>query len=148
NEEFLPQDLTGVHGLELFGHHPHPLLVVVDDLDFDRAIRGPAEAHSELVIDPDRVLAFAIAQQCLEAVTRWRSQIAEIARGVEVTQFPPRYLDQIGRKAFRALAIENSLGGFVPEAPDHGKYVSFSDTAVKSSLERPAALSRRLKQNV
>jgi hypothetical protein len=93
--------------------------VVVHDLDVRRAFRRPKKAYPELVVDPDRVLPFAIASQRLETVAWRRPQVAEIASGVEVAQLPARHLDQIGRKAFGTLAVENSLGCLVPEAPDY-----------------------------
>jgi hypothetical protein len=40
------------------------------------------------VVDPDRVLSLAIARQSLKTVAWGRPQVAEIARGAEVTQFP------------------------------------------------------------
>ncbi len=41
-----------------------------------------------LVVDPDRVLPLATARQSLKTVAWGRPQVAEIARGAEVTQFP------------------------------------------------------------
>ncbi len=68
------------------------------------------------------------ARERLEAVAWRRPQVAEIARGVEVAQFPARRLDQVGRKALWTLAIEDRFGGLVPEALDHQLLVSFNDT--------------------
>jgi hypothetical protein len=66
-------------------------------------------------------LPLAIARQRLKMVT-WRlAQVAEIARGVKVAQFPTRHLDQIGRKALRAFAVEDGFGSLIPEALDHKK---------------------------
>ena len=93
--------------------------MVVYDFDFRRAFRRPNKAHPELVVDPDRMLPLAIARQRLKTVARRRPQVAEIVRGIEVAQFSARHLDQIGRKALRTFAIEEGLGGLMPEAPDH-----------------------------
>src|SRR5712691_12502448 len=41
-----------------------------------------------LVVDPDRVFPLATARQSLKTVAWGRPQVAEIARGAEVTQFP------------------------------------------------------------
>jgi hypothetical protein len=60
--------------------------VVVHDLDLRRALRRPNKAHPELVVDPDRVLLLAVARQSLKSVAWRRPQVAEIARGAEVTQ--------------------------------------------------------------
>jgi hypothetical protein len=105
--------------------------VVVYDFDFRRAFRRPNKAHPELVIDPDRVLPLAITRQRFKTVAWRRPQVSEIARGVEVAQFPTRHLDQIGRKALGTFAIEDDLSGLVPEVSDHARYVSLNDTVVK-----------------
>jgi hypothetical protein len=103
----------------------------VRDLDLYRAFRRPNEANPELVVDPDRVLSLAIVCKRLKSIAWRRSQIAEIARGIEVAQFPPRHLHQSGRKTLRTFAIEDGLGGFFQEAPDHAPFVSLNDTPVK-----------------
>ena len=105
--------------------------MVVDDLDLRRAFRRPNKAYPELIVDTDRVLPPAIARERLKAIARRRPQIAEIAHGVEVAQFPARHIDQVGRKAFRALAIEDGFGRLVTEASDHEAFVSSNDTYVK-----------------
>jgi hypothetical protein len=74
--------------------------MIVYDLDLCRALCGPDKARPELAVDPDRVLPLAVARQRLETVSRGRPQVAEIARSVEIAQFPARRLDQIGRKAY------------------------------------------------
>src|SRR5580704_9996562 len=120
----------GCIGLSFLAIAVPSLLMVVHNLDLRRAFRRPDKAQPELVVDPDRVSSLAIACQSLETVAWRRPQVAEIARSVEVAQFPACHLDQIGRKALRTLAVEDSLGGLVPKAPDHRRCVSFSDTDV------------------
>jgi plasmid stabilization system protein ParE len=78
-------------------------------------------------------LPLAITSQRFKTVAWRRPQVAEIARSVEVAQFPARHLDQIGRKALGTFAIEDGLSGLVPEVSDHTRYVSSNDTAVKVS---------------
>ena len=80
--------------------------MVVYDFDFRRAFRRPNEADPKLVVDPDRMSPLPIARQRFKAIAWRRPQIAEIARGVEVAQFPSRRLDQSGRKALRMFAVE------------------------------------------
>jgi hypothetical protein len=108
--------------------------VVVHDLDVRRAFRRPNKAHPELVVDPDRVLPLAIARQPLKTVAWRRPQVAEIARRVELAQFPARHLDQIGRKALGTFAIEDRLGGLVREVSDHQACVSLDDTDVNGRV--------------
>jgi hypothetical protein len=42
--------------------------MIVHDLDIQRVIGAPAKAHPPLVVDPNAVLALAIALQCFEPV--------------------------------------------------------------------------------
>ena len=88
--------------------------MVVHDLYVRRVFPRPNEAHPELVVDPDRMLPPAIAGQRLKAVARGDLKSQEIARGIEVAQFPPRHLDQIGWKTLRIFAVEDGLGGLAP----------------------------------
>jgi hypothetical protein len=52
------------------------LSVIVDNLYVFGAGRAPAKADPELVVDPDRVLARPVADQCLQPVPRRDAQIA------------------------------------------------------------------------
>ena len=112
------------------------LLMVVHDLDLGWAFSRPNKAQPKLVIDPDRVLPLAIARQRLKTISRRRPQVAEFACGVEVAQFSPRHLDQIGRKAPGAFPIEDGFGGLIAEAPNHSRYVSLKDTGFKIGVSR------------
>jgi hypothetical protein len=105
--------------------------MVVDDFDFRWAFRRPNKADSELVVDPDRVSPLPVTRQPFKSIAGRRPQVAQIACGVEVPQFPTRWLDESGGKALRTLAVEDCLGGLIPEAPDHILWVSLNDTAVK-----------------
>lgn len=48
--------------------------VVIDDFHIYRALIGPFEANSVLIIDAYTVLPLAIASQHLQPVPRWRAQ--------------------------------------------------------------------------
>jgi hypothetical protein len=108
--------------------------MVVHDFDLRRTFRRPNEANPELIVNADRVLPLAIPSERLKAIARRRPQVAKIARGVKIAQFPARHLNQIGRKALRALAVEDGFSGFVPKAPDHTPYVSLNDTGIKINV--------------
>src|SRR5437667_5736794 len=88
-------------------------LMVVHDFDLRRAFRRPNEAHPELVVNADRVLPLAIARQRLKAVAGRRPQVAKIARGVEIAQFPACHFDQVGRKPLRAFTVEDGFGALI-----------------------------------
>src|ERR1700722_13530818 len=61
----------GCMGLSFLAIAPSFLLVIVHNLDLRRAFRRPNKAYPELVVDPDRVLSFAVAYQRLKTVA-WR----------------------------------------------------------------------------
>ena len=67
NEELLPQNLTGMHGLELLGHVA--------------SFRRPNKAHPESIVNVDRVLPLAIARERLKAIAKKRPQVAKISCG-------------------------------------------------------------------
>jgi hypothetical protein len=48
--------------------------VIVDDLDMVSVAVMPDETYPPLVIDPDAVLAAAVAAESLESVLGWQSQ--------------------------------------------------------------------------
>jgi hypothetical protein len=77
-----------------------PLPVVVHDLGIGRSFCRPDQAHSKLIVDPDRVLSLAIARQRFQAVAWRRPKVAQIIRSVEIAQFLARHLDQISWKPF------------------------------------------------
>jgi hypothetical protein len=76
NKELLPQNLPRMHGLELLVIW-RPLLVVVHDLGLWRSFCRPDQAHSKLIVDPDRVLPLAIARQRFQAVAWRRPQVTQ-----------------------------------------------------------------------
>jgi hypothetical protein len=53
---------------------------------------------------------------------------------MEIAQFSTRDLYQVGGKALGSFAVKDCLGNFVPEGPDHAKYVSLFDTDIKINV--------------
>ncbi len=49
--------------------------VVIDYLNISRAAIAPNEAHAELIVDADAVLAGSVTLERLQPVTRWRAQV-------------------------------------------------------------------------
>jgi hypothetical protein len=109
-------------------------LVIVHDLDVCGALGRPNKTDPELVVDPYRMLPFAITSQGFETIARRRIQVGQIGRGVEVPQLAARNLDQIGRKTLRLFAAEDGFGRLVPKASDHDRPVSLDDTAVNNNV--------------
>ncbi len=51
-----------------------PSLVVIHNFNFVDTIAFPPEANSPLIVDPNTMLALAVALQCLQVVSRRRIQ--------------------------------------------------------------------------
>jgi hypothetical protein len=66
------------------------LSVIVNDFHFRRTQSGPSEAYSELIIDPDAVLAGTITLQCLKPISWWRLQKIKGLGGIQLNELPHR----------------------------------------------------------
>jgi len=79
---------------------------------------APCEADAPLVIDANAVLAFTVAFQTLEAVSRQCRECSDIRRGVEHVQFSQgRALN--GFEPAHGFAVEKALGIGAAKKPDH-----------------------------
>jgi hypothetical protein len=94
--------------------------MVISHFDVGWSFGRPSEANPELVVDPDRILSLAVPLERFQSVAWWQPQVAQIDGGIEIAKLAARDLDQIGRKAFRAFALEDGFRGAVLEAFDHG----------------------------
>jgi len=54
-----------------------PALMIVRDFDVHRALAGPAEAHTPLVVDANTVLTLPAAAQGFKAVRRRQTKIGQ-----------------------------------------------------------------------
>jgi hypothetical protein len=116
--------------------------VIVGYLDILRTGWGPRETDPILVVDPYGVLALAILLQRMEPVS-WRAgKVFQTRRCIQSFELAPRDFENVGRKAFRALAIKDELGRLVFEAHYHArtsdKIVSQRDT-IRQALIAPIA---------
>jgi hypothetical protein len=50
----------------------HDLSVVIGNFDVDSPRVGPDETYAVLVVDANAVLAYAVALEAFQAVSRWR----------------------------------------------------------------------------
>jgi hypothetical protein len=66
--------LPGVSKLDL--SRCHSRLVIIDDLDIERVTVTPTETDPPLLVDPQAVLALAIALQRLELVRAWNRTVS------------------------------------------------------------------------
>jgi hypothetical protein len=48
-------------------------LMIIHDFDVFRAQFCPPEADPELVVDSNAMLAFSVAAQCFQVISRWRA---------------------------------------------------------------------------
>src|SRR5262245_2619914 len=93
--------------------------MVVDDLHLVGTGVRPDEAYAPLVIDPDGMLAGAVAFQRFEPIRRRNAQIVERDGLIEHGDLPQRPLHEGGRKTFWGFAERDPLGAAVLEGNDH-----------------------------
>jgi hypothetical protein len=93
--------------------------MVIDDLDFVRVGSTPDETDPPLIVDPDAVLAFAVATKLLEPIPRRRAKIDERLCGVQDQELTQRESNNVRRQTPGALTLEDSFRLRVPKAPDH-----------------------------
>jgi len=92
--------------------------VVVDNFNVGGSFGRPAETQTELIIDPDALLALAVPCQRLESVARWRPQKLQSIRGVQLSQFAGCYIRHI-REALTLAGFEQCQRIRAPEAFYH-----------------------------
>jgi hypothetical protein len=91
--------------------------VIVDNLNIFRVAAGPHKADPELVIDPDRMLPWAVTLERLQFVAGRTPQIAQRFRRIQHDQLSTGDPDQIGWETFARIAsLKNRLGSPVPKA--------------------------------
>jgi hypothetical protein len=64
--------------------------MIVNDLNIFSACVRPPEAHAELIVHTDAVLAGAIALQCLQAIARRYPEIVQSRRDLQLPQLTSR----------------------------------------------------------
>ena|SRR5438105_2301579 len=84
----------------------------------------PAKANPPLVIYSDAVLAFTVAFQRLQPVSRWDQQLSKFRSRMEHKKLSTRDTLDVLRKSSRDLGRENSFGFRAGEAQDHAKTIN------------------------
>jgi hypothetical protein len=115
-------------GYARFHHHSTP--VVINDRDVCRAIAGPLEDNSPLVIDAYRVEPFAVAMQCFKPISWWSAEVFQPHREGQLIQFPFRnavqgHIKRLSR-IFGVFAKIDVLGASVGEGLDHTSLIRLS----------------------
>jgi hypothetical protein len=102
--------------------------MIVHDFYVGRLVLGPDEADPVLVVDPNAVLALAIAREGLEAVAGRDPEIGEALGGIELVELPESHGPEVwGATAaglFGVAAIEDVLCALVLERADHDDMVA------------------------
>jgi hypothetical protein len=94
--------------------------MVVGNLNIFRVNPGPYEANSKLVVDPDRMLSFAISPQLLKMVARRVPEIIERRGRIQHDQLAPSRAYEVRRKTLaRPLPVADRLGFRILVALDH-----------------------------
>lgn len=92
--------------------------MVVHDLNFARARRGPHETYPPLVTDPDAVLTDSGSPEVFQPVARRHSKLVEFLDGIQQPQLDERLPVETRIKALDALPLEQSLSVAIGEGDD------------------------------
>jgi hypothetical protein len=93
--------------------------MVVNDLDLIRCAILPAETDAPLVIDPNAMLAHAVADELLESVARRDAQILERLGGIHSDELAEHGAPELRGVAAHRFTGKEPLRGSVAEALDH-----------------------------
>ena len=78
--------------------------MIIDDLNLFGCLLTPQETEAPLIVDPDAVLAAAVAGKRLQPVARWRPKVGKLGRCVEHVELAQRHcFDALKRRYGLAL---------------------------------------------
>lgn len=101
--------------------------MIIDDLDADRVPVIPAEANAVLVVDPNGMLAFALAVERFEVIAGRNAEHAQIAGVVDDGELAARGRMELGgERPARFLGHapgEYVFGPLIRERLDHDSYI-------------------------
>src|SRR6185312_4768911 len=98
--------------------------MVVNDFNFMGVATLPEEADAPLVVDPDAVLAFAVALQGFQAIGWRNAEVIQGRRGIEHAELAARDLLDIGRQSPGCSSAPDLLRLLVGKAPDHAPTIT------------------------
>ena len=94
--------------------------MIVHDLNIFWTIIGPAKYDPPLIVDSDRMLARKLAFQGFQLIAGRCCQVGEPDRVVNLDEFAPRHLREVGREPLRNTPlVMDRLSKFTFEALDH-----------------------------
>src|SRR6266700_4012213 len=120
------------------------LLVIIDDLDIDRAGRAvrPLEADPPLVIDADAILTLPITLQRFQPVTWQRGEVFQVRCGFQPVE-PHFSLPGESGEFSNVLAIGKAFGSLVPVAYDHSNILALFMRYVKRHWKGFSAVAQQ-----
>ena len=80
---------------------------------------GSRSPLADVVVDPDRMLSRAIANEGLEVIARRNTQVLELNCCVDRLELASRDSEQVRWKPLEALPVKHFVGHLVLEGPDH-----------------------------
>jgi hypothetical protein len=98
--------------------------VVIDDFHVVDVTFDPSEADTPLIVDPDAVLAFAVALERLKTIGWRNSQIIKGEGIAEHTQLAPGHGLDIGRQAPGRRSAPDLFRFPVGKGSDHGATIT------------------------
>jgi hypothetical protein len=98
--------------------------MVTNDFHVQGILTVPAKTYSPLVIDPDAVLSHPILRQSFQPIPGRGPEVLKRNRRIKQFQFLSSPLLNPGVNPFCKRAVENSFGGFVSEAANHGRILT------------------------
>jgi hypothetical protein len=107
--------------------------MIVNDLNVRRVTVTPPETDPPLLVNPDAVLAFAIAFQGLELIRAWNKKVLQISSRIQLLQLHQRPLLNVARKPLGVLATPDSLSLLATKGLDHRNIVTRGISNVKRS---------------
>jgi hypothetical protein len=93
--------------------------MVIHDFDALGTVVAPYEADAPLVIDPDAVLAGALATQQFQPIAGWRRQVAQLLSLVKLQQLALGNTLHIVGEATREPPMKQRLCIPISERADH-----------------------------
>ena len=77
------------------------------------------EANAPLAVDSNTVLPASVASKGFEPIAWRNAKVVQALGGVQLVKFHHSAPENVLRKSFRRLAVEDTLGALVSEALNH-----------------------------
>jgi hypothetical protein len=109
--------------------------VIVRDFDIEGVATDKAKANAPLPVDPNRMVALAIALQRFEFIRRRQAHIIQSRRGIQLPQTHGRTAQYVSRQTAAFSGGEKTLGFGIGKRPDHALNINNMFMAVKVAYQ-------------